>query len=119
MRPLALVPLALVTLAPVTLPAQRPDSLATEVRQYVVVDSGLVALAHVLLVDGTGAAPKPDQPIVIRDGRIADLGPAASVHLPPRALTLAFRRSPARPGLDRPRHHHLYTAAAPRPPHQP
>src|SRR5947199_253219 len=71
MRPLALVPLALGTFAPDALTAQRPDSLAADVRQYVVVDTAVVALSHVLLVDGTGAAPKPDQTIVVRDGRMA------------------------------------------------
>src|SRR2546425_7131272 len=79
MRLVALVTLGFVTLAPAALPSQRPDSLATEVRQYVVVDTAAVALTHVLLVDGTGAGPKPDQTIVIRDGRIAEVGPAGSV----------------------------------------
>src|SRR2546426_591024 len=104
-------PLALVTLAPVPLPAQRPASLATEVHQYVVVDSGLVALAHVLLVDGTGAAPKPDQTIVIRDGRIAEVGPAASVQVPAGALTMDLSGSTVIPGLVGLHDHLFYTAA--------
>src|SRR5438094_9972742 len=87
MRPLALVPLALGTLAPDALTAQRPDSLAADVRQYVVVDTAVVALSHVLLVDGTGAAPKPDQTIVVRDGRIAAGGPAPAVQVPGGART--------------------------------
>src|SRR5881397_111560 len=111
MRALALVPLALVTLAPVTLPAQRPDSLATDVRQYVAVDSGLVALTHVLLVDGTGAAPKPDQTIVIRDGRIAVVGPAASVQIPAGAQTMDLSGSTVIPGLVGMHDHLFYTAA--------
>src|SRR5437867_8324922 len=111
MRPLALVPLALGTLAPVALPAQRPDSLATDVRQYVAVDSGLVALTHVLLVDGTGAAPKPDQTIVIRDGRIAVVGPAASVQIPAGAQTMDLSGSTVIPGLVGMHDHLFYTAA--------
>jgi len=111
MRPLALVPLALVMLAPATLPAQRPDSLATDVRQYVVVDSGLVALTHVLLVDGTGAAPKPDQTIVIRDGRVAEVGPAASVQVPAGAQTMDLSGSTVIPGLVGMHDHLFYTAA--------
>src|SRR5213078_4431569 len=48
--------------------AQRPDSFTAGVREYITVDTSLVALTHVLLVDGTGAAPKSDQTIVIRGG---------------------------------------------------
>src|SRR5437588_4424953 len=55
--------------------AQRPDSLAAQVREYVAVDTALLALTHVLIVDGTGGAPKSDQTIVIRAGRIAAVGP--------------------------------------------
>ena len=42
-----------------TLAAQRPDSLSEEVRRYVAVDTGVVALTNVLLIDGTGGTPRP------------------------------------------------------------
>src|SRR5881396_2555083 len=106
MRPLALVPLALGTLAPDALTAQRPDSLAADVRQYAV-----VALSHVLLVDGTGAAPKPDQTIVVRDGRIAEVGPAPSVQVPAGAQTMDLSGSTVIPGLVGMHDHLFYTAA--------
>ena len=35
--------------------AQRPDSLSEEVRKYVALDTSVVALTHVLVLDGTGA----------------------------------------------------------------
>ena len=54
-----------------TLVTQRPDSFAASVREYIAVDTSLIALTHVLLVDGTGAPPKTDQTVVIRAGRIA------------------------------------------------
>src|SRR5437867_12884353 len=111
MRPLALVPLALGTLAPVALPAQRPDSLATDVGQYVGVDTAVVALSHVRLVDGTGAAPKPDQTIVVRDGRIAEVGPAPSVQVPAGAQTMDLSGSTVIPGLVGMHDHLFYTAA--------
>src|SRR6058998_84081 len=111
MRPLALVPLALGTLAPDALTAQRPDSLAADVRQYVVVDTAVVALSHVLLVDGTGAAPKPDQTIVVRDGRIAEVGPAPSVQVPAGAQTMDLSGSTVIPGLVGMHDHLFYTAA--------
>src|SRR5207245_10088431 len=99
MRPLALVTLAFVAPALATLAAQRPDSLAAEVRQYTIVDTAVVALTHVLLVDGTGATPKPDQTIVVRDGRIAEVGPAASVPVPRAAGSRELRGATGIPGL--------------------
>ncbi len=92
-------------------PAQRPDSLAAAVREYVTVDTSLLALTHVLLVDGTGAAPKPDQTIVIRAGRIAAVGPAASVQIPAGARTMDMSGSTVIPGLIGMHDHLFYTAA--------
>src|SRR5881296_886618 len=109
--PPAFVPLALVAIAPDALTAQRPDSLAADVRQYVAVDTAVVALTHVLLVDGTGAAPKPDQTIVIRDGRIAEVGPAASVQVPGGARAMDLSGSTVIPGLVGMHDHLFYTAA--------
>src|SRR5438128_1914488 len=111
MRPLALVTLAFVAPAPATVAAQRPDSLAAEVRQYTVVDTAVVALTHVLLVDGTGATPKPDQTIVVRDGRIAEVGPAASVQVPPGTRSMDLSGSTVIPGLVGMHDHLFYTAA--------
>src|SRR2546426_11406524 len=88
------------------LSAQRPDSLAAQVREYVAVDTSLLALTHVLVLDGTGGAPKSDQTIVIRAGRIAAVGPAASVQVPAGARVMDMwidghprHRRDARPSL--------------------
>lgn len=105
------VALALGTLIPAALPAQRPDSLAAAVREYVTVDTAVVALAHVLLLDGTGAAPKPDQTLVIRAGRIAAVGPAASVAVPPGAQIMDLSGSTVIPGIIGMHDHLFYTAA--------
>src|SRR2546423_12508858 len=74
------------------LAAQRPDSFSAGVREYITVDTSVLALTHVLLVDGTGAAPKTDQTIIIRAGKIAAEGPAAPVQGP------AGRESPETQG---------------------
>jgi imidazolonepropionase-like amidohydrolase len=91
--------------------AQRPDSLAASVREYVTVDTSLLALTHVLLVDGTGGAPKPDQTIVIRAGKIAVVGPSASVQIPAGARTMDMSGSTVIPGLIGMHDHLFYTAA--------
>jgi imidazolonepropionase-like amidohydrolase len=93
------------------LSAQRPDSLAAQVREYVAVDTAVLALTHVLLVDGTGAAPRADQTIVIRAGKIAAVGPAGSVRIPAGARTMDMRGSTVIPGLIGMHDHLFYTAA--------
>ena len=91
--------------------AQRPDSLAAQVREYVAVDTSLLALTHVLLVDGTGGAPKSDQTIVIRAGRIATVGPAAAVAIPAGARVMDLNGSTVIPGIIGMHDHLFYTAA--------
>src|SRR5437588_2288794 len=93
------------------LSAQRPDSLAAQVRAYVAGDTSLLALTHVLIVDGTGGAPKSDQTIVIRAGRIAAVGPAASVQVPAGARVMDLSGSTVIPGIVGMHDHLFYTAA--------
>src|SRR5436305_6379332 len=93
------------------LSAQRPDSLAAQVREYVAVDTSLLALTHVLIVDGTGGSPKSDQTIVIRAGRIAAVGPAASVQVPAGARVMDLSGSTVIPGIVGMHDHLFYTAA--------
>src|SRR3989475_13027166 len=82
-----------------TLVTQRPDSFAAGVREYIAVDTSVVALTHVLLVDGTGAAPKSDQTVVIRAGKAAAVGPAASVQSPGGRRGTGQNGSTVSPGI--------------------
>src|SRR3989442_7885266 len=84
-----------------TLVTQRPDSFAAGVREYIAVDTSVVALTHVLLVDGTGAAPKSDQTVVIRAGKIAAVGPAAAVQIPAGAPVVGMERATGSPRVIR------------------
>src|SRR3989441_933650 len=94
-----------------TLVTQRPDSFAAGVREYIAVDTSVVALTHVLLVDGTGAAPKSDQTVVIRAGKIAAVGPAAAVQIPAGARVMDMNGSTVIPGIIGMHDHLFYTAA--------
>ena len=96
---------------PQALLAQRPDSLAEEVRKYVTVDTAVVALTNVLLVDGTGAEPQTGQTVIIRDGRIAEVGPAAAVRVPAGAQTMDLGGHTVVPGIVGMHDHMFYTAA--------
>src|SRR5437899_3671906 len=93
------------------LTAQRPDSFAAGVREYITVDTSVLALTHVLLVDGTGTAPRADQTIVIRAGKIAAVGAATSVQVPADARTMDMSGSTVIPGLIGMHDHLFYTAA--------
>src|SRR6266576_3383741 len=93
------------------LTAQRPDSFTAQVREYITVDTSLVALTHVLLVDGTGAAPKADQTIVLRAGRIVSVGPSAAALIPDGAKSMDMSGSSVIPGLIGMHDHLFYTAA--------
>ena len=103
--------LALAALLSPTAVAQRPDSLSAEVRRYVAVDTAVVALTNVLLVDGTGGAPRPGQTVVIRDGRIAEVGPSGSVKVPAGAHTMDLGGHTVIPGIVGMHDHMFYTAA--------
>src|SRR5918994_4209845 len=94
-----------------TLSAQRPDSLSEEVSKYIAVDTAVIALTHVQLLDGTGAPAKSDQSIIIRNGRIAEVGPAARVQIPDGARTMDLNGHTVIPGLVGMHNHLFYTAA--------
>lgn len=76
--------------------AQAPTS---ERQQFIRVDAPVVALAHVRVVDGTGAAPMDDQTVVISGGKIQSVGPASTAELPPSVVTLDLSGYTVLPGL--------------------
>lgn len=93
------------------LTAQRP-TLAAGVKQYVAVDTPVVALTHVRVIDGTGAAPKEDQTLIIRDGNILALGPARATKVPDGAQVMDLTGKSVIPGLVM-MHEHLYYPTGP------
>ena len=91
--------------------AQRAASLGERVRPFVSVTEPVVALVHVKVIDGTGAAPKADQTVVIRDGKVAAVGPSASVTVPQGARVMDLTGHTVIPGLIGVHDHLFYTAA--------
>ena len=102
---------SLAVLASPELHAQRP-SLSTAVRAYVAVDSPTVALIHARVIDGTGAPARDDQTLVIRDGRIGELGSSRSVAVPAGAQVTDLTGKTVIPGLVMV-HEHLYYPTGP------
>src|SRR5688572_19568187 len=87
--------------------AQGRPTLADAVRAYVAVDAPVIALTHARVVDGTGAAPREDQTVIIRDGNIAAIGTFASTPVPDGAHTVDLTGKSVIPGLVMV-HEHLY-----------
>ncbi|HEY2745900.1 MAG TPA: amidohydrolase family protein [Polyangia bacterium] len=100
----AVVALAVVALAAPVALAQR----APLVQPFVSVDAPLVALRHARVIDGTGAPPREDQTIVVRDGRIAAVG--AKIAVPAGARVLDLTGKTVIPGLVG-MHEHLFWPA--------
>ena len=93
------------------LEAQRAAQLAPAVREFVSVDAPVVALTNVTVIDGTGAAPRTGQTVVLRDGAIAAVGPSASVRPPEGARVMDLAGHTVIPGLVGIHDHLFYTAA--------
>ncbi len=91
--------------------AQRP-TLAAAVRQFVSVDTTIVALTHVRVIDGTGAAPRENQTLIIRDGAIAALGDDGKIAIPAGALVIDETGKSVIPGMVQV-HEHLFYPTGP------
>jgi len=109
MRPRSLLP-ALSLLA-ANSQAQRP-TLSPTLHSYISVDTPIVALIHARVIDGTGAPARDDQTIVIRDGRIGELGSSSSVRVPTGAQTIDLTGKSVIPGLVMV-HEHLFYPTGP------
>jgi imidazolonepropionase-like amidohydrolase len=97
--------------ATVTLSAQRPP-VGNAIRQFVTVDNAEVALTHVRVIDGTGAPARADQTVILRDGMIAAIGPAASTATPEGARVMDLTGKSVMPGMVMV-HEHLYYPTGP------
>ena len=76
-------------------------------RSFIKSSAPLFAIAHVRVIDGTGAPARDDQTVLVRDGRIAAVGNGASIAIPPAASIVDGRGRTVFPGLVA-MHEHLY-----------
>src|SRR5580704_4713489 len=80
---------------------------ASDIADFVSVDTPVFVLNHVRVIDGTGAPVKEDQAIVIANGKILSIGPAASAEIPQGAQRMersGYTVIPCLVGM----HDHLY-----------
>ena len=80
---------------------------ASDVADFVSIDTPVFVLNHVRVIDGTGAPAKEDQAIVVANGEIESIGPAASVQIPQGAQRMERSGYTVIPGLVG-MHDHLY-----------
>lgn len=76
--------------------AQTPES---DLTQFIRVDSNVVVLTHVRIIDGTGAPAMEDQTILIVDGKITEIHPSAVVFVKPGLTVLDLNGYTVLPGL--------------------
>ena len=78
--------------------------------QFIVAPEPVIALTNARVIDGTGAAPRDRQTIIMRDGKIAAYGPSASTPVPAGAAVRDLTGKTVIPGLVM-LHEHLFYVA--------
>jgi imidazolonepropionase-like amidohydrolase len=96
-------------LAPRILPS--PAAPGAAVQPYVKVPSGLIALTHVRLIDGTGQPAQADRTVIISAARIVAVSPATAP-LPANVRVLDLSGDTVLPGIVG-MHDHLFYIARP------
>ena len=89
--------------------AQRP-TLGPATRAFVSVEAPAVAITNVVLIDGTGAAARRGQTVVMQDGTIRAVGATGSVAIPAGATVIDGTGHTLMPGIVG-LHDHLYYTA--------
>ena len=92
--------------------AYSQSQLPPDVAPFVSVNTPIVVLNHVRVIDGTGAPVKEDQAVVIANGLIQSIGPASSAQPPSGAKILDRTGYSVIPGIVGMHDHLYYTASA-------
>lgn len=91
--------------------AQSP-TLSNNIKEYVRTSAPVIALTNVRVIDGTGAAARNGQTLILRAGVIAEVGDAARVVAPADAEIIDLAGKSVIPGLVM-LHEHLYYPTGP------
>jgi imidazolonepropionase-like amidohydrolase len=89
--------------------AQPPNAatLSPAVKEFVMYDDPVIALIHVRVIDGTGQLSRPNQTLILRDGKIVAIGEVASTPIPAGAKVLDLPDHTVFPGIVG-MHDHMY-----------
>ena len=102
---------ALLLLASISWTRGAAQTPGPEIARFIAVRDSTFVLRHVRVIDGTGAAARDDQSIVVANGRITAVGPAGSTPAPAGAKQLDYAGHTVLPGLVG-MHEHLYYTAS-------
>jgi len=91
--------------------AQRAP-IGDAIREFVAVDAPVVALTNARVIDGTGAAARAGQTLVLRNGLIETIGASAQVAAPAGAHVIDLAGKSVLPGLVM-MHEHFYYPTGP------
>jgi len=75
------------------------QSPSPAVQGFVKVNAPVVALTHVRVIDGTGAAAREDQTVIVSKGKIESVGDASAANVPKDAEVLDLHGDSVIPGL--------------------
>ena len=75
------------------------QTLTPEVRKFVKIDAPVVALTRVRVIDGTGAAAREDQTVILSKGKIESVGDASAAKVPGDAQVVDLHGYSVIPGL--------------------
>jgi len=78
---------------------QSPTRMLPGVQPFIAVDSPIVALTHVKVIDGTGGAVQEDQTIIINRAKIQGVGPSPQIVPPAGARVMDLAGHTVIPGL--------------------
>ena len=98
---------ALLAATQLPISGQTRPPLSNAVRAYVSIDAPLIALTHARVIDGTGAAPRENQTLILNNGVITTIGSSAGTDVPAGAQTIDLTGKSVIPGLVMV-HEHLY-----------
>jgi len=90
---------AIFLLAASVLFGQSPTRMLPGVQPFIAVDSPIVALTHVKVIDGTGGAVQEDQTIIINRAKIQGVGPSPQIVPPAGARVMDLAGHTVIPGL--------------------
>lgn len=85
------------------------QQLSEQVKRFVSVNKGIVAITNVRVIDGTGAAVKNGQTIVLNNDKIVDLGNTSEIKVPEGAHIIDGNGKTIIPGLVMLHEHLFYT----------
>ena len=93
-----------------TVPAFAQIKFSDETKKYIDYNDSITVFKNSLLIDGKGNAAKPNQTIIISNGKIQWIGDDAKLELPKGAKVIDLNGKALMPGLVM-LHEHMYISA--------